>query len=86
MEAAKAIESKHIAEATAQEGLKKMKRHYVHLSADLATARKVGARHGRPVVFEVDAGRMWRDGYVFYRSENGVWLVDSVPVGYLRLV
>ena len=26
---------------------------------------------------------MHDDGYRFYRSENGVWLVDSVPVAYL---
>jgi RNA:NAD 2'-phosphotransferase (TPT1/KptA family) len=26
---------------------------------------------------------MQLDGYRFYQSENGVWLVDSVPVAYL---
>ena len=67
-----------------REGLRKMSRHHVHLSPDVTTARAVGARHGRPVIFEVDAAGMHRDGYVFYRSENGVWLVDEVPTGYLR--
>jgi putative RNA 2'-phosphotransferase len=65
------------------EGLKKGRRHHVHLSADVATARKVGARRGKPVVLKVDAGRMCRDGYKFFVSANGVWLTDSVPPGYL---
>jgi putative RNA 2'-phosphotransferase len=66
------------------EGLLKMARHHVHLSPDVPTATKVGARHGRPVVFAVDAAGMARDGHTFFRSANGVWLVDAVPARYLR--
>ncbi len=66
-------------------GLSKMARHHVHLSADVETATKVGARHGRPVVFAVDAAAMRKDGHTFYRSANGVWLVDNVPPQYLHL-
>jgi putative RNA 2'-phosphotransferase len=65
-------------------GLRKMTRHHVHLSPDLATARKVGGRRGRPVIFEVAAGKMAAAGFAFYVSANGVWLVDSVPPEYLR--
>jgi putative RNA 2'-phosphotransferase len=65
-------------------GLDRRTRHHVHLSADVATATKVGARHGRPVVFAVDAAAMRRDGHVFYRSTNGVWLTERVPPEYLR--
>lgn len=61
-----------------------MRRHHVHLSPDVETAVKVGAGHGRPVVFEVDAAAMSRDAHAFYCSENGVWLVDGVPASYLR--
>lgn len=71
-------------ESILREGLHKMKRHHVHLSAYVETATKVGARHGSPVVFTVDAAAMERDGYSFYCSENGVWLVDSVPPEYLQ--
>src|SRR5947209_1792997 len=39
------------------EGLKKGKRHHVHLSKDPETARKVGARRGKPVILQVDAVR-----------------------------
>jgi putative RNA 2'-phosphotransferase len=64
-------------------GLLKMRRHHVHLSPDEITARAVGSRRGRPVVLTVDAGEMHRDGYTFYRSGNGVWLVESVLPHYL---
>jgi putative RNA 2'-phosphotransferase len=67
-------------------GLKKMARHHVHLSPDEETARKVGERRGRPIIFAVDAAAMHRDGHTFYRSANGVWLVDEVPPQYLRLL
>jgi putative RNA 2'-phosphotransferase len=66
-------------EAIREEGLKAMDRHDVHLSPDRETAVKVGSRRGKPVVLEVDAGRMAREGHVFYRSENGVWLTEHVP-------
>ena len=72
--------------AIQQEGLRKMQRHHVHLSLDVATAERVGARHGRPVVFAVDAAAMARAGFVFYRSANEVWLVDQVPPEYLRVL
>jgi putative RNA 2'-phosphotransferase len=64
-------------------GLRKMKRHHVHLSPDVETARAVGGRRGQPVVLRVSAGRMHADGYVFYVSANGVWLTDEVPPAYL---
>lgn len=60
--------------------------HHVHLSADIETARKVGARHGKPIVFTVDAAAMHQAGYTFYCSDNGVWLVDCVPPQYLSQI
>ncbi|MBD2577521.1 RNA 2'-phosphotransferase [Oscillatoria sp. FACHB-1406] len=67
-----------------ESGLKKMARHHVHLSSDIATAIKVGARRGYPVVFAIDAATMQKEGFIFYCSDNGVWLVDSVPTQYLK--
>ncbi|MET7639159.1 RNA 2'-phosphotransferase [Streptomyces sp. NPDC005438] len=61
------------------EGLRPMKRHAVHLSADPETATRVGARRGEPVVLTVRAGVLHRAGHRFQRSANGVWLTDSVP-------
>ena len=71
-------------EAILREGLCKMSRHHVHLSSDITTAKKVGIRHGRPVVFSVNAAAMHEAGHTFYCTENGVWLVDRVPCEYLQ--
>lgn len=65
-------------------GLLPMSRLYVHLSEDEETARKVGARHGKLVLYHVKAGEMYRAGHKFYLSKNGVWLVKAVPVEYLE--
>jgi putative RNA 2'-phosphotransferase len=63
-----------------------MGRTHVHLSADEETARQVGRRHGPPVVLAVDAEGMVAVGYPFWRADNGVWLVDAVPVAFLRVL
>lgn len=65
------------------EGLKKGKRHHVHLSKDVDTARKVGARRGKPIILQVAAGTMYAQGFQFFLSLNGVWLTDSVPAAFL---
>jgi putative RNA 2'-phosphotransferase len=64
-------------------GLLRMRRHHVHLSHDVGTAVRVGARRGKPVVLAVAAGKMAGSGFRFYVSTNGVWLVDHVPPEYL---
>ena len=66
-----------------QIGLIPKSRLYVHLSADRETAVTVGKRHGKPVVYTVDAASMHADGYPFFLSVNGVWLTKEVPVEYL---
>lgn len=73
-------------EVILKSGLLKMSRHHVHLSADLETAKKVGMRKGRPVIFLVNASKMQEAGYTFFCSENGVWLVEQVPPEYLSLL
>jgi putative RNA 2'-phosphotransferase len=75
----------HSLEAIRVEGLRRMRRHHVHLASDRETATRVGARRGRPVVLAVDAGAMHRAGLIFHVSANGVWLTDAVPPRYLRL-
>jgi len=66
-----------------QQGLQKRQRQHVHLSADEKTAYKVGIRHGKPVILQIKSAAMYQQGYVFYCSENGVWLTDHVPVEYI---
>ncbi|HEY9663104.1 MAG TPA: RNA 2'-phosphotransferase [Allocoleopsis sp.] len=72
--------------AILQAGLIKMARHHVHLSREVETARKVGIRHGRPVILAIDAAAMQQAGFTFYCSDNGVWLVDEVPPQYLSVI
>lgn len=67
-----------------KEGLIPKSRLYVHLSKDVETAQAVGKRHGRPVIYRIDAARMAEDGYVFYCSVNGVWLTKRVLVKYME--
>lgn len=67
-----------------REGILKMSRLYVHLSADIETAEKVARRRkGTPLIYEVDAAKMSADGIIFYQSVNGVWLTNHVPAKYL---
>ncbi|MDV6375768.1 RNA 2'-phosphotransferase [Deinococcus arenicola] len=72
-------------DAIRREGLRAMNRHHVHLSPDVETARRVGARRGPAVVLTVRADRMHVAGWLFYCSENGVWLVDSVAIEFLEM-
>jgi putative RNA 2'-phosphotransferase len=72
-------------ESILSEGLKPQARQQVHLSANETTARRVGQRHGKPVILKVDARRMHAEGFKFYRADNGVWLTDHVPPEFLAL-
>jgi len=69
-----------------REGLRPMSRQDVHLSADQETALRVGARHGRPVLLEVDAAALSAAGHEFRVSANGVWLTGAIPPERLRLL
>ena len=68
------------------QGLVPKSRLYVHLSDDVENAENVGRRHGKPVIYKVLSGKMQEDGYIFYQSVNGVWLVKEVPVRYLEKI
>jgi putative RNA 2'-phosphotransferase len=68
-----------------REGLKPVSRNHVHLSLDVPTAIRVGARHGRPIVLEVAAGSLHRSGALFLLADNGVWLTAAVPPSALAL-
>ena len=67
-----------------RDGLLKGERHHVHLSAEEATARIVGQRHGRPAILVVKAESMVAAGHAFFLSENGVWLTDHVPTVFIE--
>lgn len=73
-------------DAILNNGLKPMSRLYVHLSKDIETALKVGKRHGDSVILKIYSGDMYKDGYKFYLSENGVWLTKKVDVKYFEVM
>jgi putative RNA 2'-phosphotransferase len=69
------------------EGLKKMDRDFVHLSANQQMAIQVGKRRdNQPVVFEVQAKVAATAGILFYPTKSGIWLVDAMPAKYLQVI
>lgn len=67
------------------QGLKTMRRQYVHLSEDQETARQVALRRtSRPVVLEVRAGEAHQQGTAFYLGNEKVWLADPIPPAFIK--
>lgn len=71
------------ANSICRQGLRKMKRHHVHLSQDQATATDVGGRRGKPLVLTIRAVEMHDAGHDFFLSSNGVWLTEHVPPTFI---
>ena len=67
-----------------KDGLQRMQRHDVHLSAETKVTFQVGGRHGKPVLLTIRAGDMHRAKFVFRCSANGVWLVNLVPPEFIE--
>ena len=68
------------------QGLRRMRRHHVHLSDSVETAKKVaGRRSGKSVILTIFAKRMHDHGLIFFLSDNGVWLTEKVPSEYIEL-
>jgi putative RNA 2'-phosphotransferase len=67
-----------------RDGLHRMERHDVHLSAETKLTLQVGGRHGKPVLLTIRAGDMHRAGHEFRISANGVWLVKHVPPQFIE--
>jgi len=66
-----------------REGLKPMKRQYVHMTPDHALAARIGARRGKPIILSIAALKAHADGVAFYRANESFWLADSIPAKYL---
>ncbi|SHJ47129.1 RNA 2'-phosphotransferase [Aquimarina spongiae] len=67
-----------------KEGLKSMKRQYVHLTDDVDLATEVGSRHGVPVIIKIDTEQLLDKGWKFYKTEKDVWLTRDIPSDYLE--
>ena len=70
-----------------RDGLKPMSRQYVHLSADMDTAYKVGKRRTpTPAILKVKAQHAHDAGISFYASHDEVWLADAIPGRHIALL
>ncbi len=73
-----------------KEGLNKMNRHHVHMydGSEIKKAKDTGARHQKgteAVVLVIEAKQMHNEGHKFYKTDNNVYLTDSVPAKYIKI-
>lgn len=76
-------------ESIFKNGLNPQSRQHVHLSDHVETAKVVGLRYrkkGEVKILILDTKPMRDAGIVFYKSMNGVWLVNHVPPQYFKLM
>ena len=67
-----------------KEGLKPMKRQYVHLSSVIKEAFIVGKRKSKtPIILKVDAKLANNNGCKFYPGNDKIWLAKYVPAEYI---
>lgn len=78
---------KHTGDIILGEGLKPMKRQYVHLTEDIKEAEEVGRRRSKDVVIigirALDASR---EGVKFYKESKGIWLSDTIAGKWLTKI
>lgn len=76
--------SRRALETIKRDGLKPMKRQYVHLSIEPQRAQIVGARHdSQPVMLVIRAGEAARNGVQFYQGEARLFLADHIPSQFI---
>ena len=70
-----------------REGLKPMKRGWVHLSATTEIARDVGKRRTtKPIILVVDAEKARREGIKFYKATDQVYLSEEIPSKFIQIL
>ena len=68
-----------------ENGLKPMKRRWVHLSPTVKIAKEVGLRRTKePVILEVDAKAARKNKIRFYKATEKVYLCNYVPPKYIQ--
>lgn len=74
-------------ESILRQGLLKGERTHVHLSSDIDAALVVARRRrgSHPIVLKIGSSAMHAAGIAFYRSDNGVWLVEAVPAQFVSV-
>jgi putative RNA 2'-phosphotransferase len=69
------------------EGLRPMRRQYVHLSVDLDTSWSVGRRKSSsPIVLQIHAASADLAGIAFFRGNEKVWLTKYLPPRFIVAV
>jgi putative RNA 2'-phosphotransferase len=72
--------------AIRSEGLRSMRRQYVHLSTEVEQALAVGRRHSPgPVLLVIRARDAWQAGVRFYQPEARLYVAESVPDAFIEL-
>lgn len=61
------------------EGIKPMKRRYVHLTLEPGEAVETGKRHGKPVVLAIDPACLEEKSIKVYRATSRIYLAKYVP-------
>lgn len=76
--------ARRFVDAIRREGLKPMRRQYVHLTDDPDLAALTGRRRDlHPAILQLDAARAHADEHVFFGADKGVFLMKSVPPDYI---
>lgn len=79
--------SPEVIELIKLDGLKPMKRQYVHLSTNQEIAYQVGKRKtSNPIILTIQSLKAYADGVKFYQGNELVWLADLVPAAYIQIL
>lgn len=76
---------KKFVDAILEEGLKKQRRHHVHMSENIPLMLEVARRRGEPRLLEINAKQMVDEGHEFYLTDNNVWLCSYIPPKFITL-
>jgi len=73
------------AQRVLKEGLKPMRRRWVHLSPTREIAQEVGERRSsNPVILEINVSEARKSGIKFYRATDKVYVCERVPAKYIK--
>ena len=67
-----------------KEGIKPMRRQFVHLTIDRDVACETGARHGKPVVVVIDAECLRKLGISVLKASEVIRLAEYVPASCIK--
>lgn len=77
--------SRRALSAIRRDGLKAMRRQYVHLSTTPDQALAVGRRHDpAPILLTIRAHAAWQAGATFHQPEPRLFLADAIPAEFVE--